>query len=122
VDGKATGPEKLETAAEFGQRQLRETRKVRFWVGLLAGFVVAFFFLARIGRRQPVGVVALIAAGAIRLGVALFFSRRSDDESFGLVSFLLSGHSVFWSLLPRWMDTILFAGLCAFLVWLAWPG
>ena len=122
MDDIEHGRGKLETAAEFGQRHIRETRKVRFWFGLIAGLVVAFIFLLRFGRRHPIGIGAYIAAGLIMLGVALFFSRRSDEESLGLVAFLMAGHSVFWSLLPRWVDTVLFAGLCAFFVWLAWPG
>lgn len=116
------GQGKPETAAEFGQRHLRETRRVRFWFGLLAGLFVAFMFLARFGRRHPVGIIALIAAILIMFGVALFFSRRSDEESFGLVAFLTGGHSVLWDMMPRWVDTIMFAFLCALLVWLAWRG
>ncbi|MBL8522844.1 MAG: hypothetical protein JNN20_04080, partial [Betaproteobacteria bacterium] len=111
MESQQDRPAKLETAAEFGQRQIRETRKTRFWFGLIAGLIVGLLFLARIGRSQPVGILAVVAAVSIAIGVALFFSRRGDEESFGLVSFLLGGHSAFWQPLPRWVDTVLFAAL-----------
>ncbi len=97
------------SAREFGHKHLRKTRRVRFGCGLIIGFAVALLFLARYGRRHPVGWLGLLIAAGIVLAVAGIVATNTDQKATEDVEWLVFPTGKLISLLPQWVFALLLA-------------
>lgn len=96
-------------AREFGESHLRETQRVRFGCGLIIGFAVALLFLARYGRRHPLGWLGLLIAACIVFAVAGIVATNTDQQLAEGLEWQVSPAGKLISLLPRWLFAWLLA-------------
>jgi hypothetical protein len=87
---------------------------------LVIGFVVALVCLMRLGRRHPIGLIAVGTAIAIAVLIAIVFSKGNDEEGFDAVSGFLWPGAKILELMPYWVYTLIWAALAASLVAFAW--
>jgi len=104
-----------ETAREWGDRQLRETRRVHAFFGGIIGLLLGLLLInTRLGWGMPWYVVVPILTGCVIFCVRYFSDPRGEHEE--LFGWLLWPEVMPFGRMRLWMWLVLFASLFVMLL------
>ncbi|MEP7156829.1 MAG: hypothetical protein ABI905_13710 [Betaproteobacteria bacterium] len=99
-----------ETAKQWGERQARQTRRVRGVCGLIIGFIIGLYLIeTRTGFGMPWYVLLPIMAGCVLFCYAHFADDKVEDAHY--LAWFVWPEWLLFEMLPLWALFAFFAAL-----------